>query len=185
MTAWMRRTARVAFVGLFVLAVHGAAPVATQQALRTQAEESGFKEYTSYENMLAYLRALQATTPEMKLSTYGETWSNRELPYAIFSRPMISQPWEAMASGKPIVLFQANVHGGERTQRESLMILMRELATPGSQVNAYLDHIVLLIVPQVNPDGFSAQPNATRGNAWGIDLTATTSSWSSPRSRVW
>jgi hypothetical protein len=152
-----------------VLGVH-AAPVSTQQAIRTQAEESGFKEYTRHANMMAYLRALQATTPEMKLSTYGQTWSGRELPYVIFSRPLVAQPWEAMASGKPIVLFQANVHGGERTQRESLMILMRELATPGTPANAWLDHIVLLIAPQVNPDGFEAQPGPTRGNQWGIDL---------------
>ena len=165
----MTRCARVALVGVLVLAVH-ASPVSTQQAIRTQAEESGFKEYTRHENMMAYLRALQATTPEMKLSSYGRTWAGRELPYVIFSRPLVAQPWEAMASGKPIVLFQANVHGGERTQRESLMILMRELATPGSEANAWLDHLVLIIAPQVNPDGFEAQPNATRGNQWGIDL---------------
>ena len=161
---------RVWILGLVIIALNGAVPASTQQALRTQAEESGFKEYTRHANMMTYLRALQATTPEMKLSSYGETWSGRELPYVIFSRPLVAQPWEAMASGKPIVLFQANVHGGERTQRESLMILMRELATPGSEVNAYLDHIVLIIAPQVNPDGFEAQPNATRGNQWGIDL---------------
>jgi dipeptidyl-peptidase 4 len=141
-----------------------------QQTLRTQAENSGFTQYTRYDSMMVYLRDLKATTPEMYLSSYGTTWQGRELPYAVFSRPLVSQPREAIASGKPILVFQTNVHGGERTQRESVLILLRELVTPGTRLNGYLDDVILVVVPQVNPDGFETGNNGSRGNAWGIDL---------------
>ena len=138
--------------------------------LRTQAEQSGFKEYTSYDNMMKYLQDVQSRSLEMRLGTYGETHSGRQLPYAIFSRPTVTQPFEAWALGKPVLVFAAGVHGGERTLRESVLIYARELADRTSAHNKLLDEFVILLVPQINPDGFSAQPNPTRGNTWGIDL---------------
>jgi len=157
-----------------VMAAVAAAPAAAQgtdlKDLRTQAETSGFKEYTTYDNMMQYLQAVQSRSLEMRLSTYGATHSDRVLPYAIFSRPTVTQPWEAWTLGKPIVVFAAGVHGGERTLRESVLIMVRELATPGSEMNKLLDSLVIIVVPQINPDGFSAQPNPTRGNLWGLDL---------------
>jgi dipeptidyl-peptidase 4 len=138
--------------------------------LRTPAETSGFSEYTPYATMIDYLTALQARTPEMRLGSYGRSHQGRDLPYAVFSRPAVNEPWEAWSLGRPIVVLNANVHGGERTLRESLLILMRELATPGTEANSYLDHVVLVLAPQINPDGFEATPRGTRGNAWGIDM---------------
>ena len=103
-----------------------------------------------------------------------EMWDCRELPYAIFSRPLVSEPWEAWALGRPIVVLAANVHGGERTFREGLLILMRDLATPGSAANALLDEVTIIVAPQINPDGFEASERGQRGNAWGSTSIATT-----------
>src|SRR5690606_24175424 len=124
-------------------------------AIRTQAEESGFKEYTSYDNMMRYLQAVQARSLEMRLGTYGVTHDGRELPYAVFSRPTVTQPWEAWTLGKPIIVLAANVHGGERTLRESVLLYIRELADRSSEANKLLDDLVIIVVPQINPDGFS------------------------------
>ncbi len=148
----------------------GQADVQTLARLQTPAEGSGFSEYTSYTEMMDYLQAVQAASTEMRLAIYGTSYEGRELPLAIFSRPSIRRPWEALVSGKPIVVLAANVHGGERTLRESALILIREFATPGSEMNRLLDDVVLLIAPSVNPDGLMASPRPTRGNAWGIDL---------------
>jgi hypothetical protein len=151
----------------FLLAVALYATPATSQALRTAHEESGFQEYTSYENLMGFLQEVQATTTEMLLSSFGESMEGRIQPYAIFSRPLVSQPWEAWASGKPIVLIYCNVHGGEKTLRESSLLLIKELATPGTEANRLLDDLVVLVAPSVNLDGFE---RSTRGNARGIDL---------------
>ncbi|MFO7599382.1 MAG: M14 family zinc carboxypeptidase, partial [Candidatus Desulfacyla sp.] len=86
---------------------------------------------------------LRNASTEMRLGSYGTTWQGRELPYAVFSRPLVSQPWEAWALGRPIVLLAANVHGGERTFMEGLLVLMRDLATPGTEANRLLDQVTV------------------------------------------
>jgi hypothetical protein len=136
----------------------------------TAFEASGYQTNTRHQEMWDFLEALSAASTDMRLGTYGKTWEGRELPYAVFSRPLVSEPWEAWALGRPIVLLAANVHGGERTFREGLLILMRDFATPGTAANALLDKVTVLVAPQVNPDGFEASERGTRGYAWGIDL---------------
>ena len=112
---------------------------------RTAAEMNGFTAHTRHLEMWDYLEELRGSTTEMRLGSYGQTREGRELPYAIFSRPLVSEPWEAMALGRPIVLLAANVHGGERTFREGLMILMRDFATPGTAANDLLDDVTVLV----------------------------------------
>jgi len=159
---------RAVIVSIFLLTA--VRPAVAQTDLLTPTEASGFTEYTTYAEMMSWLQAVQAKSLEMSLAIYGESYEGREIPVAIFSRPMIREPWEALVSDKPIAVVAANVHGGERTLRESLLILVRELATPGTAANRLLDDLVILVVPSVNPDGLEAQPRPTRGNAWGIDL---------------
>jgi len=168
------RTELVMLLALMVMTasfpVLGQTDLQAPARLQTPAEASGFIEYTSYSEMMDYLQAVQAATTEMGLAIYGTSYEGRELPLAVFSRPSIRRPWEALVSGKPIVLLAANVHGGERTLRESALILIREFATPGTDMNRLLDDLVILVVPSINPDGLMAEPRPTRGNAWGIDL---------------
>ncbi len=152
---------------LVVVAVVLFAAPLSSQVLRTAHEESGFTEYTSYGELMTFLQDVQATSEDMLLTSFGKSMEGRVQPYAIFSRPLITKPWEAMASGKPIVLIYANVHGGEKTLRESSLLLIRELATRGTEANGFLDELVVLVAPSVNLDGFE---RSTRGNARGIDL---------------
>jgi dipeptidyl-peptidase 4 len=163
-----------AVVCLFLFASSGQAQVAWSPVEdgypRTAAELNGFTAHTRHLEMWDYLESLRAQSTDMRLGTYGETRLGRELAYAVFSRPLISEPWEAWALGRPIVVLAANVHGGERTFREGLLVLMRDLATPGTAANDLLDKVTVVVAPQINPDGFEASQNGTRGNSWGIDL---------------
>lgn len=143
-------------------------PVATGYP-RTAAEMNGFAAHTRHLEMWDYLEELRGVS-DMRLGTYGETRAGRQLAYAVFSRPLVSEPWEAMALGRPIVVLAANVHGGERTFREGLLILMRDFATPGTEAYELLDDVTVVVAPQLNPDGFEASERGQRGNLWGIDL---------------
>src|SRR5688572_156581 len=60
---------------------------------RTAAEQNGFSAHTRHLEMWDYLRELRGATTEMRLASYGQTWEGRELPYAILSRPLVSEPW--------------------------------------------------------------------------------------------
>jgi hypothetical protein len=150
-------------IGFLVLSIQ---PL-SGQTIRTASETGGFKAYTTFEQMWEFLQEVQAHSTEMLLSDYGVTVEGRREPYAVLSRPLITQPWEAQASGKPIVLLAANVHGGERTVRESLLMLTRDLADKNHPVNKLLDSLVIIVVPSINPDGFARN---SRGDALGIDM---------------
>jgi dipeptidyl-peptidase-4 len=154
---------------LIVLAWGSPLGASAQEAPRTVAERSAFTRYTPYDSMWSYLGRIQEAGTEMRLGVYGTTHEGRRLPYAVFSRPSVTQPWEAWALGKPILVLAAGVHGGEPTLREAVLMLARDLATPGTEMNLALDRVTVLLVPQINPDGFSAEPKQ-RGNLWGIDL---------------
>jgi hypothetical protein len=137
---------------------------------QTAAELNGFTAHTRHLEMWAYLEALRGVAPNMTLGSYGETREGRKLAYAVFGNPLVSEPWEAMALDRPVLVLAANVHGGERTFREGLLILMRDFATPGTEAYELLDEVTVVVAPQINPDGFEASFQGQRGNAWGIDL---------------
>jgi len=157
-------------LALVAIAVAATAPLSAQQNLRTSFEMNGGEEYTSHLEMWEYLQDLSGQTTVMYLSSYGQTFQGRELPYMVFSEPRVSTPQEAWSLGKPILFFNANVHGNERTLREGLLTLAREMATEGTPQNRLLEEVTVVMVPQVNPDGFEAPNGSTRGNSWGIDM---------------
>jgi hypothetical protein len=115
-------------VSIFLLTA--VSPAVAQIDVATPAEASGFTAYTTYAEMMDYLQAVQAASLEMQLEIYGESYEGREIPVAIFSRPVIHAPWEALVSGKPIVVIAANVHGGERTFRRSIPTVWRRNPGP-------------------------------------------------------
>lgn len=160
---WMLRAC---FLPVLLLAATPAAHAQIAE-LRTEAEELDYARQTSHDAMVSYLQEMQSLSLDMRLGTYGESRQGRELMYAVFSRPLIATPWEAIVSGKPIVLLAANIHGGERTHRESLLVLMREMAERGTPMNDLLDDMVVVVAPSLNPDGLEAR---TRANAWGYDM---------------
>jgi hypothetical protein len=168
----MRKSHRSLRWCLAMLLLLATAPAAQGQIadLRTEAEELEYARHTSHDRMVEYLQTLQAQSLDMRLGTYGKTREGRELVYAVFSRPLVSKPWEAMVSGKPVVLLAANIHGGERTYRESLLVLLRQMAERGTPVNRMLDDMIIVVAPSINPDGLEAQPNPTRTNAFGFDM---------------
>lgn len=133
----------------------------------TPLEESGFQEPTSHDEMVTYLRQVKAEADDMALEVYGRSHQGRELYLATFSRPAVQSPAEARRSGKPILLLGANIHGYNRTLREALLIMLRDLSTRGTELNDLLDDVIVLVAPSQNPDGLEAD---TRPNIVGADL---------------
>ncbi|MCP4613071.1 MAG: hypothetical protein GY845_30630 [Planctomycetes bacterium] len=94
----------------FVLALLIFAMPVKSQSLLTEHEKTGFDNFTSHENMIQFLQDDKSTSSEMFLGYYGTSILGNDLPYAVFSRPIATNPFEAMTSGKPIVILDAVSH---------------------------------------------------------------------------
>jgi zinc carboxypeptidase len=121
------------------------------QAQTTRPERTGFRETSSYADVLAFLDSLQRFATEIRLGTLGMSPEGRRIPYAIAAAPMVSDEAEARRSGKLIVYVQANIHAGEVEGKEAAQMLLRDVAA--GKLASLLQRIVLLVVPIYNTDG--------------------------------
>jgi hypothetical protein len=161
-----------------VRATAQAAPVAPF----TRAERTGFRETSTYADVVAFIDSLRASGAAIHVDTLGRTTEGRWLPLVIASRPLVTSAAAARRTGRPIVYVQANIHAGEVEGKEAMQALLRDL-TRETHKNV-LDSIVLVVIPIYNADGnekFAAQDvNRTeqngpesvgqRPNAMGLDL---------------
>ena len=136
----------------------GAAPLAAQSgaseavaALRTAPESTNYQETTRYADVVAWMETVAAASPVIQLDTFGYTQEGRALPLAVVSRLSDPSPEAVRASGKTVLYLQGNIHAGEVEGKESLLMLLREIAQGRHQ--QLLDSLVLLIAPIYNADG--------------------------------
>jgi hypothetical protein len=149
----------------------------------THAERSGWTELTPHEEVVRFYRTLAEQSPEVvRLRTIGESREGRPLLLVTMARPAVTEPWEAHASGKPIVFIGAQVHGDEQAGKEGLMLFARDVAL--GPLSHLLDHVVLVLVPQINPDAGEAQTWGTRANAAGYNVNRDYSRLVNPESRA-
>ncbi len=117
----------------------------------TVAEGTGFEATSSYEQTIELLQRLAARSPWIELGEFGRSGEGRPLPLVIVSTGGEFDPTSARASGKPIVMVQNGIHGGEIDGKDASMMILRDLAL--GNVETWAKEIVLLVVPIYNVDG--------------------------------
>jgi hypothetical protein len=117
----------------------------------TRAERSGYRETSSYDDVLKFLDSLQALSPDMRVVSLATSPEGRQVPYVVAARPLPYSPAQARRSGKSIVYLQANIHAGEVEGKEVAQMLLRDLTV--GPLHSLLDRLILLVVPIYNTDG--------------------------------
>lgn len=168
----MRRLSTVLLTGLLT-GCATAQPLPGQGASgslpRTHAERSGWGALTPHTEVLSFYQDLAMRAPDVvRIREIGRSREGRPLNLVTLSRPGVAEPWEAHASGKPIVLIGAQVHGDEPAGKEGLMLFARDLVD--GDLSHLLDRVVFVFVPQMNPDGAEAGTWGTRANPAGYNL---------------
>jgi hypothetical protein len=141
----MTRGAELA-IGLVLL---GLVPPANAQTSRP--ERTGYRETSSYADVLSFLDSLQVKSRDIRIATLATSPEGRRVPFVVASRPLVTTPAEAHRTGKSVIYLQANIHGGEVEGKEAAQMMLRDL-TVGPR-RALLDKIVLLVAPIYNTDG--------------------------------
>ncbi len=139
--------------------------------------------FTKHHELVAYAQLLSDNSPYVQYVSYGKTNEYRPLSYLICSSPENMQNLEAirnhhksltgleadrsgLAEDKVIVWLSFGVHGNEAGASESAIQTMYELAFPTEEVKQWLEDVVVILDPCLNPDGNS------RYTAWQINATA-------------
>jgi hypothetical protein len=117
----------------------------------TRPERTGFRETSSYRDVLGFLDSLDRATTDLRIGTLATSPEGRRVPFVLAGRPLPSSPAEAHRSGKPILYLQANIHAGEVEGKEAAQMLLRDLTI--GRLRPLLDSIVLIVVPIYNTDG--------------------------------
>ena len=144
---------RTALLLTMTLAV--AVPLAQDKPdpLQTRPERTNFEETSRLDDVTAFLSALAAKSPLVRVQTFGTTEEGRPMPFVTLSNPAVSRPADRPA-GRPVVFLLANIHGGEVEGKEAVQVLMRRLT--GGDLRPLLDRMVILIAPIYNIDGNEA-----------------------------
>ena len=100
----------------FVTARQAAAPAAPRQSAQkkwplTRPEATNYAETSSYEEVISYMKAMAAASPQIHLTTYGYTYEGRPLPLAVIGAPA------ATAGGGARHEEDADLHPGEHPRR--------------------------------------------------------------------
>lgn len=164
------------------------------EALEARPEATDFVETSRYADVMDFLETVVPLDDRMHLTTFGYTTEGRALPMVVVGAPNES-PDAVRATGKLRVYLQGGIHSGEVPGKESLQMLLREIAQ--GRHDALLDEMVLLIAPIYNADGNErvALDNrplqhgpiggmGQRPNAMGLDLNRDHMKLDAPESRA-
>ncbi|UYQ91085.1 M14 family metallopeptidase [Chitinophaga horti] len=126
--------------------------------------------FTPHYRVVEYFKQVAATSSQVKLEQYGQTYEGRPLLLAAVASPENAGRLEQIRTNNlqlagiengsgsvdqpGVVWLSYNVHGNEAVSTEAAMQTLYELVRPGNtQSQEWLRHTVVLIDPCLNPDG--------------------------------
>jgi len=116
----------------------------------TRPEATNYAETSRYDDVVSFMKAMAAASPQIHLATYGYTSEGRPMPLAVIGAPGATAA-EVLATRKTRVYIQGNIHAGEVEGKEALLWLLRSIAK-GERAE-WFKSMVLLINPIYNADG--------------------------------
>ncbi len=123
-------------------------------------------QFTPHYKVVSYFKHVADNSDLVSYQEYGKTYEGRELTYAVVTsannhanleeirtnnlKLVGFENGEATSNKKPIVWLSYNVHGNEASSSEAAM---NTLYTLVNEKRSWLDDVVIIMDPMVNPDG--------------------------------
>lgn len=123
-------------------------------------EQVGFAHATSYDSLQIFLRLI-AKSPDIRVERIATTRLGRTVSVVMIST---GNGFGTDAKKLKVLLF-AQQHGDEPAGKEALTLLLAQLAS--TRKPSWTNHVDILIVPQMNPDGAEMHQRRTSDS---IDL---------------
>jgi hypothetical protein len=139
--------------------------------LKSPADFLGYElgsRFSRHHQVIEYFEHVASNSDQVQLRQYGTTNEGRPLVLAFISSTTNIQEMESIRTDNlkragmlegspekqvPIAWLSYNVHGNEANSTEASMMTLYELVKPGSKKRAWLDDMLVIIDPCINPDG--------------------------------
>lgn len=119
------------------------------QNIKAPLEQNNFAQPTTYDELSAYIKQLDAQSPLLNVEVIGQSVENRNIYALKYSTSQFGKDPKKLK-----VLIFAQQHGNEQSGKEGALLLACELLKAENQY--LLEHIDFALIPQVNPDGSEA-----------------------------
>jgi hypothetical protein len=170
---------RIAPLAAALALLLGAAPAAADVP-RTGFEQRDGASFTTHDEELAFLAAVAAGSPRVRVTEIGRTKQRRPLQLVELGAP--APAGLAAAQSRPTALMVCSQHGNEPAGREACLQLLRDLAfTADPALVGLLERTTFLFVPSANPDG---RAENTRENSDGVDVNRDHLALDTPEARA-
>ncbi|MCH7716988.1 MAG: succinylglutamate desuccinylase/aspartoacylase family protein, partial [Gemmatimonadetes bacterium] len=163
----MFRRSSFAFLTMALALLVGAGTaLAAQQLPQTWQEQNNFRAGpTPFAPLMQFWYDLDEVSELVSMQPLTRTLLDREMFLVTIAEPAITNPQDALRSGKTIVLLAPSVHGGEVSPKEATQLVAKQLVA--GELRSVLDDVIVLILPLVNPDGGEVR---RRTNEAGYDM---------------
>lgn len=135
-----------------------------QAQLTTRYEKSGFTETATYEEGLAFYRALDKMYEEVTILEHGQTDIGIPLHVVLINTGDEKTPETIQSSGKAIWLINNAIHPGEPDGVSASQMFTRDLMQNKKKYRKALDKVVIAIIPFYNIGGVLNRNSGTRVN---------------------
>jgi hypothetical protein len=133
-----------------------------------------FHYYTKYSDVVAFVKGLSAKHPTLiKIGSFGETQRGKDEISVLLTNQNSSD------KAKLRIAIIGAIHGNEPISTDGLLFLLYKLTEEDQYANL-LDHLEIMVFPDVNADGRESFQRATSN---GIDLNRDLTSQNAPESR--
>lgn len=153
----MKKLTLVLILTLTLLFAFSAVPAVAAvdlDTLQTPAEASNWERTTSSQEVIDFCVQVAALSEgRIRVEYLGTTSGGRQIPMMVVGQPAPKDA-AAVSADKAIALVNCNIHSGEVEGKEAMLIFAREIAQ--GQHDDLLEDLVILIVPNMSPDGNDA-----------------------------
>lgn len=131
-------------------------------AYTTPGFTQGRVDFTSHEEMMHFLHALEQSSDNVHLRVVGVSQEGRAIPLLVMSNSGFTRASDLARLNRPVVMLVGLQHGNEPAGGEAMLVIAQALAE--GALKPLLDRITVLIMPRANPDGafhFTRSPYST------------------------
>lgn len=117
----------------------------------TTAEQTDFTSTSTHSDVMSFVGELTSLSHFVRMDTLAISVEGKVVPLLVMGDPLPERPEELASDSRLVVYIQANIHPGEVEGKEASLMLARDLLKEHDP--KYFRNLVILICPNLNPDG--------------------------------